>query len=58
MAAIDSEIIVCGVDILDSKLYGNVVLEINGWPWIPENPTSSLGVDVLDEFARCFISKV
>ena len=49
-------LVIGGVDILDSESRGLVVLEINGWPDIYDI-SSSTGVKVFELFAHAYLRK-
>ncbi|CAD8067839.1 unnamed protein product [Paramecium sonneborni] len=56
-AAIDSHLTIGGVDILDSRKNGLVVLEINSWPEITFSQDVT-GLPLFDQFAQEFIEKI
>ena len=49
--------LISGVDILDSKKFGNVILEVNPWPDIFDIQKST-NINVFDALAKCFVNKV
>ena len=49
--------LITGVDILDSKKFGNVILEVNPWPDIFDIQKST-NINVFDALAKCFVNKV
>ena len=49
--------LITGVDILDSKKYGNLILEVNPWPDIFDIQKST-NINVFDLLSKCFINKV
>jgi glutathione synthase/RimK-type ligase-like ATP-grasp enzyme len=55
--SIGKKITIAGVDLLDSKENGLVVLEVNAWPDIYD-PSSCTGVDIFSLFAKSFYEKV
>jgi glutathione synthase/RimK-type ligase-like ATP-grasp enzyme len=57
VAAIDSDMVICGIDILESKIYGRVVLEINGWPDLPDTSVVP-GLDTCEALAKAFIKTI
>lgn len=57
VTAIGKDITIAGVDILDSKEHGLVVLEVNAWPDIYD-PTSCTEIDIFSLFAKAFYNKV
>ena len=50
------DLVIGGVDIIDSKQYGLVVLEINGWPDLFDIEHST-GVPVFELFSKAFLQK-
>jgi ribosomal protein S6--L-glutamate ligase len=57
VTAIGKNITIAGVDLLDSKEHGLVVLEVNAWPDMYD-PTSCTEIDIFSLFAKAFYNKV
>lgn len=57
VSAIGKEITIAGVDLLDSKEHGIVVLEVNAWPDMYD-PSSCTEIDIFSLFAKAFYNKV
>ncbi|KAM3132824.1 hypothetical protein pb186bvf_015129 [Paramecium bursaria] len=57
VSSIDPEMTVGGVDILDSTSFGQVVLEINGWPDLYDTEKST-GVNTFRAVAESFLNRL